>query len=310
MKIAVVGAGAMGTLFGGRLARAGNDVVMIDADPERVAAINIDGLVENDLIGKVARVPAALAEETRFAADLILIFTKSLHTASAMAQAAHLLAPGGTVLTLQNGLGNDAAVAGVIGADRVLVGMTTWPADLVGHGRVHVPGEGAVKIWSMTGEHRAAIDLVSSTLNIAALRCSVDADVIAAIWQKVIFNSAMNGVAALTGMTVGLMADFLPARDLIERVVSEGISIARGVGIAVDAASLRSTIADALAQHRGHKPSMLQDVEAGRPTEVDAILGALVAHAASCGVDAPHLLTCASLIRSIDNRSQGKRNNS
>ncbi len=218
MKIMVVGAGAMGTLFGGRLARAGHQVVFVDTDPARVAAIAANGVWENDI---PARCAAALPGVAQGETDLLILFTKAQHTAAAMVQNAGALRPDGMVLTLQNGLGNGVAIAGVVGADRVLVGITNWPADLLGHGRIHVAGDGMVKFWSLTGADTPAIHQVAAALAEADLGASAEPSVKVAIWEKVIFNAALNGICALTRMTVGEVGDFAPARDLALQVVAE-----------------------------------------------------------------------------------------
>ncbi|WCT79251.1 ketopantoate reductase family protein [Novosphingobium humi] len=297
MKVVVVGAGAMGTLFGGRLARTGHQVVFVDTDPARVATIAADGVWENDT---PARCEAAMPGVVEGEADLLILFTKSQYTAAAMAQNAGALRPDGMVLTLQNGLGNDVAIADVVGADRVLVGITNWPADLLGHGRIHVAGHGTVKFWSLTGEDRPVIHQVAAALAEADLGATAEPSVKAAIWEKVIFNAALNGICALTRMTVGQVGDFPPARDLASQVVEEGIAIAKANDVAVDDERVRQSVAFAMANHRAHKPSMLQDVEAGRLTEVDAIQGGLLATAHRHSVPAPALSNCTALLRSLD----------
>ncbi|WP_171798652.1 MULTISPECIES: 2-dehydropantoate 2-reductase [unclassified Novosphingobium] len=297
MKIMVVGAGAMGTLFGGRLARAGHQVVFVDTDPARVAAIAANGVWENDIPACCA---AALPGVAQGETDLLILFTKAQHTAAAMVQNAGALRPDGMVLTLQNGLGNGVAIAGVVGADRVLVGITNWPADLLGHGRIHVAGHGMVKFWSLTGADTPAIHRVAAALAEADLGASAEPSVKVAIWEKVIFNAALNGICALTRMTVGEVGDFAPARDLALQVVAEGITIALANDVAVDGERVRQAVAFAMTHHRAHKPSMLQDVEAGRPTEVDAIQGGLLAAAHRHGMTTHALAHCTALLRSID----------
>lgn len=301
MKVVVIGAGAMGMLFGGKLAGAGHDVTLIDVDAERVAAIAGHGVVINgDAIACHADLPGAAPAGS---ADLLVVFTKATHTLHAIRQNAALLRDEGVVLTVQNGLGNGATIAAHVGADRVLVGITNWPADLVGHGEIHVGGTGMVKLWSFDGADRPIAYTVASALDNAGLHASAEPSVERAIWEKVIFNATLNGIAALTGLTVGQIGDIDVVRALAMRVVDEGVAVAEASGIAIDAAEVRSAISFALAHHRDHKPSMLQDVAAGRRTEVDAIQGALVDAAHRHGIAVPTLETCAALLRGIDVRT-------
>lgn len=299
MRIVVVGAGAMGTLFGGRLARAGHAVAFIEAEPARVEAINAQGVFEDDT---AVRCRAGLPGSHLGPADLLILFTKSAHTAMAIRQNAGLLASDGQVLTVQNGLGNGATIAGFVGPDRVLAGITNWPADLIGHGRIHVGGQGMVTLWSLDGVDRPAIHRVAAALDDAGLCAKADPSVEIAVWEKVIFNAALNGIAALTGLTVGQIGDVPATRGVTLRLVAEGVAIAQANGIGVDDHRVKENVLYALANHRSHKPSMLQDVEAGRLTEVDAIQGGLLDAATACGVAAPVLETCTALIRGIDAR--------
>ncbi|EQB12458.1 ketopantoate reductase family protein [Sphingobium lactosutens] len=301
MKVAVVGAGAMGMLFGGRLARAGHDVMLIDVDAARVSAIDAHGVTEN---GAAVSCRAFLpGTAPRSMADLLIVFTKATHTVPAIRQNAALLRPGGVVLTVQNGLGNGSAIAAEVGADHVLVGITNWPADLEGHGEIHVSGSGMVKLWSFDGEDRPVVHSIADALEDAGLNASAEPSVDSAIWTKVIFNATLNGIAALTGLTVGQIGDIEPTRALAMRLVAEGVAIAGASGITIDEEEVRSSVAFALTHHRDHKPSMLQDVEAGRRTEVDAIQGALVNAAYRHGIAVPALETCAALLRGIDARN-------
>lgn len=301
MKVAIVGAGAMGMLFGGRLARAGHAVMLVDVDARRVAAIEARGVVENGAAVKCrAFLPGGAPHDM---ADLLIVFTKATHTVPAIRQNAVLLRDGGVVLTLQNGLGNGAAIAAQVGVDRVLVGITNWPADFKGDGEIHVGGSGTVKLWSLDGEDRSAIHSVADALQGAGLNATAEPSVDTAIWEKVIFNATLNGIAALTGLTVGQIGEMDPVRTLAMRVVAEGVAIAHASGIVIDEEDVWSSVSFALTHHRDHKPSMLQDVEAGRRTEVDAIQGALVDAAHRHGLAVPALETCAALLRGIDTRA-------
>lgn len=307
MRIVVIGAGAMGSLFGRRLAEAGYVVTLVDADPDRVAAINARGITEN---GQMTSCTAALPGTPGPAADLVIVFTKATATAAAIAQNAGLVGAETSVLTLQNGLGNAERIAATVSAGQVLTGVTDWPADLLDHGVIHVGGAGTVKLWSLDGADRPAIHAVVAALNAARLAASATPDVVRHIWQKVIFNAALNGVAALTGLTVGRIGDVMSVRQITMRLVEEGIAIAQANGIPVVADEVRASVDFALAHHRSHKPSMLQDIEGGRATESDSIQGGLLRAAMARGVPAPVLETCLALLHGLDVRNADRGGNS
>lgn len=298
MRIAVLGAGAMGSLFGGRLAKAGNPVQLIDVNQAHIDAVSAEGLRLEAEDGD-HRIPVAIgrAESVRDPVDLLIVFTKGPHTAAALASVGHLIGPETWGLTLQNGLGNGERLAHVIPAKRVLVGMTNWPADFRGPGHVHTHGDGVVRLWSQDGADSPTLRAVAQVLSEAGLNATADPETPAAIWEKAAFNAAMNSIAAITGFTVGQMADDPDIPPIAAAVVAETVAVAQAQKIAVSHRRISAAVAHAYAEHRPHKPSMLQDVLAGRPTEIEAINGAIFAHAQRSGVAVPTVEALLHLVR-------------
>ncbi|KVH02568.1 2-dehydropantoate 2-reductase [Burkholderia anthina] len=313
MKIAILGAGAMGSLFGGRLAESGEAVTLIDVNDAHLEAIRRDGLRIDDDRGErrirtlhamrpeAANADAAAAPDTPF--DLLIVFTKSLHTRAALDGVRALLTPDTFVLTLQNGLGNVETVNAFVPIDRILVGVTTWPADAAGPAHVRSHGAGTVRMMTADGAARPFAAAVADALSRAGLACTLDADVWAAIWEKVAFNAALNTVCAATGCTVDQLGHHHDGPRLALAIAAETAAVARAKGIAVDGARIARNVEHAIRDHRGHRPSMLQDVLAGRRTEIDAISGKVVAAARETGVAVPHAETLLALVRLIDARA-------
>jgi len=300
MKIAVIGAGAMGCLFGGRLAQAGHDVVLVDVSRPQIEALNRHGLSLTDDHG-TARISlqAASAQELRGSRDLLIFFTKAAHTATAAKNAQHLFGSESWAMTVQNGIGNDEAIAAHLGRERLIFGMTSYPADLLGLGQIATHGPGEVRIWA-TEQATPRLSEIAACFNAAGLVCQVDPDVWTAIWEKVIFNAALNALSAITRLPVGGLGDDTDARNLVAQVVEEGSAVARAAGHAVDRTRIWGTVENAFATHRQHKPSMLQDVLAGRATEIEAINGAIVRHGRASDVPTPCNDTLVSLVRIIE----------
>lgn len=305
MKIAVIGAGAMGCLFGGRLAQAEHDVVLVDVLQPQIDALNERGLLLTDDNGPSRiRIQAARAAELSGPRELLIFLTKALHTAAAARDAKHVFGPESWALTVQNGIGNDDAIAAHLGRERLAVGMTNYSADLVGLGRVATQGFGEIRVWA-ADQPSPRVCEIATCLNDAGLVCRVDPDVRTAIWEKVTFNAAMNAVAAITRLPVEGLADDADARNLLGRIVEEASAVARAAGHAVDPAHVWAVIDAAFAAHRQHKPSMLQDILAGRPTEIDAINGAIVRQGRAYGISAPYNDAVASLVRLIERSARG-----
>lgn len=302
MNITVLGAGAMGSLFGGLLGETGALVTLIDVNDAHLEAICSDGLrLETDHGDRrVAGLRALRPEAATSAADLLIVFTKSMHTTAALAGVKHLIGENTRVLSLQNGLGNVEKIQEFVPIERILIGMTTWPADMVAPGHVRSHGEGAIKLWSANGAQCASIDDCVTALNAAGLHCTADPTVWVSIWEKVAFNAALNSICAVTGCTVDQL-DLVPdGREIALSVAREVIAVAQATGVAADAERPVRNIEHAIAHHRGHKPSMLQDVLAGRPTEVEGINGAVVAAGTRVGVRAPCTELMLTLVRLIE----------
>lgn len=305
MRITVLGAGAMGSLFGGLLAESGQDVTLIDVNDAHLEAIRSDGLRLQTDVGdrRVTRLIACRPEVASGAPDLLIVFTKTQHTASALAGIKHLIGGDTMVLSLQNGLGNVETLGGFVPLERLLIGVTTWPADMKGAGHVHSHGEGAIRLFSADGVERSAVQRCADVLDTAGLHCTADPGVWAAVWEKVAFNAALNSVCAVTGCTVDELNPHPEGSALALRIVAEVTTVARASGVPADPDKPARNVLHAIAHHRGHKPSMLQDVLAGRPTEIEAINGAVVKAAAQEGVPAPCTEVMATLVRLIDARA-------
>ncbi len=307
MDIVIIGAGAMGGLFGGLLTESGQAVRLIDVPGPQLTALMRNGLrLQTDGGDRTIGVRAGVADSFSGPCDLAIVFTKGPHTEGAMRGAAHLIGPETWVLTVQNGLGNEAAIRQVVPHARVATGMTSWPADLAGPGHVTSHGRGSVRIWSAEAEPAAVMQRIAAVLSAAGLDCIADPAVEVAVWEKVAFNAAMNSVAAVTRLPVGPIADHPAGRLLVFGIVMETLAVAKARGLAVDADRVRRTLEMAFTEHRTHQPSMLQDVLAGRQTEIDNINGAIVAYAAELGIDTPVTKSLRDLVRLISHAMVAK----
>ena len=203
---------------------------------------------------------------------------------------------------MQNGLGNADVIARFVRPERVAFGMTNYPADLKGPGHVASHGSGTVGIWTISGNHDPRIDEIARTLNLAGLTCKTDPHVEASIWEKVAFNAALNSIAAVTRRSVGAIGDHEDGQELARAIMAETLAVARSRGLNVSEDRAYSALEHAFNSHKSHQPSMLQDVLAGRPTEIATINGAIVAAGKAKGVPAPVTETLFRLVRLIETR--------
>lgn len=287
MRVGVIGAGAMGSVFGAALQAAGHQVVLLDRNTDHVAAVNRDGLLIDGLGGGARHAIPATTDPAALrgvAVALVLVDSAATHDAAAIAAA--VLAPGGLALTLQNGIGNAEALAEAIGAVRTALGCTYVSAAFLASGRVLQSNTGETVLGMLAATPDPRLDVLARDLTSAGLPTHAVADALRHVWLKFALNCAINPVCALTGLRPGEAARQPAARALMENVLDEILAVVAAKGLALPCADPRAEILGH-AWVRYNRPSMLQHVEAGRTPEIAALNGALVAEADRLGVPAP-----------------------
>ena len=300
MHVLVVGAGAMGCLLGARFAMAGARVLLLDVDVEHVEAIRRRGLHLYELNGEEKRVcidASFTPVPFKGGADLVLIMVKSYATGQAL-QLVHpdSITTHTLVLTLQNGLGNAETLAGLVGPERVLVGVTAQGATKEGPGVVRHGGIGPTSFGSFIGTQPPGTQKLLDLFAASGLEATYREDIDQLLWQKMCVNVGINAITALCSLANGEIPRMPPARRLCEAAVLEALMVARAEGVSLSDDVLDHVLAVAQAT-AGNRSSMRQDVEAHRPTEIDAINGAVVRCAQKHGLTAPVNWTLTQLVK-------------
>ncbi len=295
MRIAIVGAGAMGSIFGARLTEAGDEVLLVDVSATLVEKINADGVSVETKEGTTTttKVPATTSPPEELF-DTVLFFVKCYHTHAAADLAAPLVGEQTAVATLQNGWGNGDVLATKFGRERTVVGVTYNSGTVRGVGAVAHTNTGPTFI----GPYAASISAelarpLGDSLAAAGFEVAVTDEATTEVWKKLVLNCATLPTSALTRLTAGRVghSDVLEVAHALAR---EATTVARALGHDIDPEERVSAITSNLQAGGSGKASMLQDVEAGRKTEIGVISGAVVAAAADHCIDVP--LTKAMLI--------------
>jgi 2-dehydropantoate 2-reductase len=306
MRIVIVGPGALGTIFAAALVRAGNNVSLFGRHSPWLQSIQADGLRLQARDGTIVRLPAAITDDPSIVAtaDAVIMLVKATDTLSAVDAITPYLASDVPVLTLQNGLGNSRIISeGLGGGHRVLPGTTAQAGRRIEPNLVIHTGEGPTLIGYEYSDDAALADKLSRVMTESGIPAAAVPDIERWIWHKAAVNAAINGLTALGGFPNGEIVAQPDLFDAAESIAEEAATVARALGI--ELGSMRGSIRETATATATNRSSMLQDLEAGRQTEVDAIHGAIVEAGARVGIATPIISLLASLIRAKAQRRDG-----
>jgi 2-dehydropantoate 2-reductase len=300
MRIYMIGAGAMGSVYGGLLARAGFDVTLIDPREDHIGAVRRNGLIVEGVCGRhVIRLPAYTGHTGLAPADFVIVFTDANATKEAARAVTQVLKPDGFALTLQNGIGNVEALAHALGEARVVAGVTMNSAALPEPGRAVYTNAGITSIGSLDGRTIPALEELARMLNQAGIETRVIPDPMAHIWSKFVLNCAINPLTAATGLRSGEMYRTPEVNALQDRIIDEILLVIERKGVRLAEPAPRKKIKDHC-RVRYNRPSMMQHVEQGRPTEIDALNGALVREAKALGIAVPYNEAVVAVVKGVE----------
>ncbi|MDZ4861753.1 MAG: 2-dehydropantoate 2-reductase [Candidatus Hydrogenedentes bacterium] len=291
MKIAVVGPGAMGCLFAARLAKAGNDITLVDYKQERTARLAASGISVETADGMIFAKPK-LSMTVPHNVELVLVLVKAYATI-------HLTLNSRTpVLSLQNGLGNVETLCSLVGSANLMAGVTSEAATLLEDGRVRhaAPGITRFGAWTScpTGPTAKVLANAGFTIELTESPGQV-------IWEKVAVNAGINPVTALVNAPNGIMLEVPELRQLMRDLVVEAVKVAATEGYRFET-SVVEVAEQTCADTATNISSMLQDVRAGRTTEIDAISGEIVRRAQLSALPTPRTRVIWQLLKGMERR--------
>jgi len=299
MKVGVVGAGAMGSLFGGLLAEAGAEVWLIDIWEAHVDAVNQSGLeIEREGKTRSVHLQATADPEVVENCDLAIVFVKSTHTGDAALTAMRITGQQGLVLTLQNGMGNADRIAQDVDSMNVIAGTTSYGATMLGPGKIRHAGVGLTTIGMWLDGEKEKAKKVAALFSKAGIETEVAEDVRSIVWGKLLINVGINAITALTGIKNGELLDLEATKALSRAAVEEAVAVAgaQNIDVREDVVAHVLEVARATGANRS---SMGQDVDNRRLTEIRAINGVVVEEAERLGMPAPVNRTLTALVETL-----------
>lgn len=304
MKIAVVGCGAMGSVYAALLADAGHEVWAIDTWKEHIDAIKANGLRLEGASGeRTVRVNATSNAADAGPCDLVILATKAMHVEKAAKSMQPLLRPETVVLSIQNGLGGPDTAAKVLGRERVLVGVVGgFGASMKAPGHAHHNGWELVRLGELAGPISPRLEAVAEVWRSGGFRVKCFDDIDQLVWEKLICNVCFSGTCAVTERTIIEVIDDPDTWKVASGCAIEAFNVAQARGIKLDfddAVAYVHAFGMKIPQAR---PSMLLDHMAGRMSEIEAINGAIPVAAKAAGIAAPFNEVISALVRAKERR--------
>ena len=310
MKIVIIGAGAMGSVYGGFLAEADNDVYFLDIYKEHVDNINKNGLWVEGTSGDryIKNIKATTDPEEVGIVDLAIVFVKSTITQIAINQNKAVIGENTVVLTLQNGLGNIEKLETVVDKKQIIAGTTSHGANLLGPGRVKHAGHGDTIIGELDGSITDRIKEIADVFKAAKLYpVKISDNVMGLIWDKLLTNIGINAMTALTGLKNGEILNYPESEWIAVEAVKEGQRVSEIMGIKLNFEDPVEHFKEVSKNTGENISSMCSDVLNKRRTEIDNMNGAIVRLGEQYGVDTPinKVLTQMVLLKEIHLRNVG-----
>ncbi|MCD6120471.1 MAG: 2-dehydropantoate 2-reductase [Spirochaetales bacterium] len=302
MKVSIIGAGAMGSLFGGKISKTGADVTLYDINKEHVDRINLKGLIiEEPLLGTEETVhpKATTSPEDLKDSDVFIIFVKSTVTETAAKQFSRYAKDRTIAVTMQNGLGNEAIIRSYFGADKTAAGVTSQGATFLGPGRIRHAGNGPTHLCMSDLKNEKIEPLVELFRN-AGFEADIEENIQDLVWSKLIINVGINAVTALTGLKNGELLDYEETKDIMADLVNEACRVAEKKGIKLSYKNPLETVYDVAKKTALNRSSMLQDFDRKSRSEIDFINYAIVREGEELGIETPVNRTISGLVRVLD----------
>ncbi len=307
MRIGIIGAGAMGSTYGGLLALAGYDVCLFDVRQDLVERITHHGLKLDGVCGpKTIKIKVTSNPNDIRDVDLVMIWTDTNNTRQAAELAGSMMSSTGFAITLQNGIGNIETLVEVLGAQRVVAGSSMCSAATAGLGDARFTHRGMTSIGELDGKASDRVTVLAQALRQAGFDVDIRPDILSLVWTKFALNCSINALCAVTGLRLGELARVPATNAFQDGIIDEILNV-------IDACGIRLTDPDIRATVKKHtflkysRPSMLQAIEAGKRTEIDSLNMKIVEEGRKHAIPTPFNEALVMLLKGVEFRAMVAR---
>jgi 2-dehydropantoate 2-reductase len=304
LKIVIMGAGAIGSLFGGLLAKAGNEVSFVGRKPH-IDEIHQKGLLIEGISGEHHIKLKVTTDASKLQApDLIILTVKAYATAQAVQDVKPLFKDHTYFLCLQNGLGTEDVASSILGQDRILRGTTSEGVLFLEPGKIRHTGHGETIIGSSNPDDSSILRQIQQEFQKAGFNTTVSSNIKRVVWEKIFVNVAINPFGALTGLRNGELLTIPEIKEAMKAAVLEGVTVTEKLGVQLSEQSPVERAFEVARKTAQNKNSMLQDIEKQKKTEIDFINGALVRYGETVGISCPINAVLTALIKGLEKRNE------
>jgi len=304
MKIAVLGAGAMGSIYGGHLSLY-NDVYMIDRKQEIVEKINADGLklFENDK--DVVYRPEAMSDSKNLEeVDLVILFVKSLFSKAALEENRHIIGEHTYLMTLQNGAGHEDILSEFVPKERIIIGTTEDNGAVLDNAYVRRGGKGKTNIGMLVPDKEGMLQKVKESFDLCGFDTHIYDNIQQLIWDKLFTNVSLSALTGVLQVPIGFIASDEYAWNMTVILIKEALQVAKALGLTFDENEVIEKVRATSINSPDGKTSIYADLKAGRRTEVNTISGAVVRAGEKTGVDVPTHRMIVNMVHAMEDRER------
>lgn len=304
MKIAVIGAGAMGSIYGGHLSLH-NDVTLIDTNPKVIETVQQNGLkIEENGQENIYRPSAAVSCEGMEPVDLIILFVKALYSKAALSGNRNLIGQNTYVMTLQNGSGHEDILGEFVPQDHIIIGTTEDNGAVLGFGHIRHGGVGNTNVGMLTEDKENFLNKLKESFDSCGFNVRIHPNIQQLIWDKLFTNVSLSAVTAVLQVNIGYIAANEYAWQMTMALLHEAVETAHALGLEADEEKLAEKIRATSVGSPEGVTSICADIRAGRKTEVDTISGSVVRAAHKAGVPVPVHKFVVNTIHALEGRGQ------